>query len=500
MKLTALGHSCFLLEIAPANGERPVRILGDPWLSDYLIGDLQGRYPRMRIDNSAFTPLDAIFLSHSHTDHLDPYALIRLWNELDSRPVILLPQSLLFLEEMFAEYLPAAELVFLRHDEAISFRGLDIKAFFNPETGATNEDDVMVLTVRNESELFVNESDAVLPFYHPMGRFKVQELIGNLDVETFCFHCIRNEGEATMSMLASRNSEDRAERLGRSVERTYEEIHEIFAPHDELDEDLWMHERLVRFVSGQGICYPQQVDKRWNRVLFPIRREDRVRMEQEIAESYECPITIEEFEPGVTYELRAGEIVSQEAAQGVELLDAESDRQFDPALELFENFPEGPLRSEARDVESQKQRILAALNERFLPHLIGSRNPPIEHILGESGGEYRVRVRFGTTVDPEDLDYRLSFKQLVFSEAAAEGDPDEHYWANDIEDVLDGTADEFSTFARHPLPARAQRFWLSFGLPYLNNDLIEQKLRYHFERASKGKSLEEWVLAFYKKL
>lgn len=497
MKITSIGHSCFLLEMAPASGDRDVRILGDAWLSDYLIGDLQGRYPRIKIAPECFTPLDAVFLSHSHTDHLDPYALVELWKNAPTPPALLLPESMRYLESLLSEYLPGSEVVFLQHDKPVSFRGLELKAFFNPETGATNEDDVMVLTVRNDHELFVNESDAVLPFYHPMGRYKVQELIGNMDVETLCFHCIRNEGEATMSMLAARSLEDRQARLGQSIERTYEEIHEIFAPHDEIEEDLWYHERVVRLVAGQGICYPQKVDARWNNVLFPIRREDRVRMEREVAAEYGCPITIEDFEPGWTFDLQDGGIASRMPARGLEVLDAEGDRQFDPELELFENFPDRPIRDESRDSASQRQRILKCLNERFLPHLIGARNPPIEHILGEGGGEYRIRVRLGTSTEHEECDFQLTFENLVFHEAACDGRPDEYYWANDIEDVLDGTADEFSAFCRHPLPAPQQRFWLSFGLPYLNNDLIEKKLRYHFERASQGESLEDWILSFY---
>ena len=93
MKIHALGHIAYLLEMAPRDGEEPVRILGDPWLSDYAIGDLMGRFPRVRYRAEDLEPVHAIFLSHSHTDHLDPYTLVRLWNELPSRPTLILPQT-----------------------------------------------------------------------------------------------------------------------------------------------------------------------------------------------------------------------------------------------------------------------------------------------------------------------------------------------------------------------------------------------------------------------
>ena len=55
MKILSLGHSSYILEMTPAGGE-PVRILADPWLSDYLIGDLMGRFPRVRLALQALQP------------------------------------------------------------------------------------------------------------------------------------------------------------------------------------------------------------------------------------------------------------------------------------------------------------------------------------------------------------------------------------------------------------------------------------------------------------
>ena len=77
------------------------------------------------------------------------------------------------------------------------------------------------------------------------------------------------------------------------------------------------------------------------------------------------------------------------------------------------------------------------------------------------------------------------------------GDADEFYWANDLEDFLDGKLDEFSIFPRKPLAGKALRLWKCLGMPFLNQDLVKKKLRMHFERAAAGLANESWVLPFY---
>ncbi|MCZ6794834.1 MAG: MBL fold metallo-hydrolase [Planctomycetota bacterium] len=515
MKLLSLGHSCFLLEMVPADRAEGVRILGDPWLSDHVAGDLLGRFPRLRFDVPSLQPLHAIFLSHSHTDHFDPESLLRLWRGLSPTPSVILPQSLEYLEPLLCEFLDDPEIVRLREGEPQEFRGLTISGFFNREQRRSNEDDAMVLRVESAREVFLNESDALLPFYDPQVRGLVSSILGRSGVETACFLTTRNEEAATMAMVDARDLEDRQSRLSRSIEATYADIEEIYAPQNDGDPDeadgpegddrgddgdVWQNDRLVRLVGGQGICFPQDVRSDWNRVLFPIRREDRVRMEREIAEQLACRHTTEEFVPGEIHHLEGGRLVRRERCADLELLDREDERLFDPALEIFEDFPAGPLIDERRDEERQRQKILEALNGRFLPHLIGARQPPVEHLLAASGGEYLIRLRYGVETEPTDRDYRITFGRLRFEESPASRDrePDEFYWANDVDDFLEGRCDEFSTFCRRRLGGASQRFWTSLGLPFLNNDLVEKKLRLHFERAVRGETLADWVLSFYR--
>ncbi|MBM76203.1 MAG: hypothetical protein CMK59_12440, partial [Proteobacteria bacterium] len=94
-------------------GERTTRILVDPWLSDHSTGDSMGRFPRISYAASALEPIDAIFISHAHCDHLDPYTLIRLWKELVKPPVLIVPVSLSFLLPLFRKYLNNPDILLI---------------------------------------------------------------------------------------------------------------------------------------------------------------------------------------------------------------------------------------------------------------------------------------------------------------------------------------------------------------------------------------------------
>ena len=498
MEILSLGHACYLLEMETSQGGEPLRILADPWLSDYLVGDLLGRFPRVRVEPDSLPRLDAVYISHSHTDHLDPYALVSLWPHLQPRPKLLLPQSLRYLEDLFCRYLDNPEIVFLADREPISLAGATVMGFFNPEIRPTNEDDVMVLSVRTSREAFLCESDALLPFYDPEARALLSKLLGGEGLETSCLLSIKNEGGATMAMLGCDPGE-RPARLSRELETSYDEIYEIYSELAEAEDDLWSDPCLVRLIGGQGICYPQALETEWNRLLFPIRLADRVNMERDVAGQNELAHSIEEFVPGQMHSVVGGVLAGRASCAYLDVLDSERERHFDPQLALVDGFPCAPLAGGARDLTEQSRRIGEVLEQRFLPHLIGSRAPPIEHLLAGTRGEYRIRVCFGdTSARHGERDWVLRFGAFRFVEESVEGEADEHYWANDLEDFLDGRCDEFSTFCRKPLGGREQRLWRTLGLPYLNNDLIERKIALHFARAAAGEDLENWVLSFHR--
>jgi hypothetical protein len=496
MEITALGHSAYILSMAPDGDGEPINILVDPWLSDFAVGDLMGRFPRVRFEASDLPEIHGLFLSHSHTDHLDPESLLRLWSDLPRPPVLILPASLLFLESLLTRFLPEAVVLVLESDRPVDFHGLKLTGFFNPEAASSNEDDVMLLLAESDREIFLGEADALFPMYDPETRFAITETLCAPEFETICWLTSRNELAATMSTLAATDLEDRSARVDSSLTRTSEEVEALYEPLDEEWEDLWQDPRLVRLIGGQGICYPQELNPEWNKVLFPVRIADRVRLEQEISAALGCRHLVTELIPGAMHQVKAG-AMERAPAPWLELLDSEEDRHFDPALPLIDDFPVAPLRSEERDHLAQARRIELVLNHRFLPHLAGARRPPVEQILSEHNGEYRVRIRFGNGAAFDEGDFLLSFRDFRFVTAMPEGEAAEAYWANDLDDILDGTADEFSLFPRKPIGAPNQRLWNCLGMPYLNQDLIRKKLRLHFERAARKETNRDWALPFY---
>lgn len=92
----------------------------DAWLSDFVIGDLMERATKIKLDHQKLSSIDIIYLSHSHTDHIDPYTLVEIYTY--ANPILLLPCTLLYMEEVFRKYLPNARIEFLFPKKTFQFR------------------------------------------------------------------------------------------------------------------------------------------------------------------------------------------------------------------------------------------------------------------------------------------------------------------------------------------------------------------------------------------
>ncbi len=497
MRVLSLGHSAFLLEMRTSEGAE-IRILGDPWLSDHVIGDLMGRMPRVRLAWTQMPRIDGIYLSHSHTDHFDPYTLTTLWNELGEKPALLLPSSLFFLIPMLEEFLEGVEIVRLPQNTPTEFRGVSLTTLYNLEDLPSNEDDVMLLTVESENELFLAASDALFPFGDAEARGALCEFLGNDTLGSVCFLTIKNELPSLMASVHATSAAERKKLLRSARKETSEQIRVLFEPLASSGDGLWQNPRLVRLIGGQGVCFPQEISKEWNRLLFPLPLAARAAMERKEARSHGYPLQIEPFTAGTEYAVMDGAAkAARRTPPYLEILDPPEDADFDADLELFANFPEAPLFDEERDTRRQEQQIRRILNERFLPYLVGRRDPPVEHLLSDRGGAYRVRIRYGRSARYRERDFCLRFEAMAFHDEDVAGDAHEVYWANDLEDYLAGRCDDFSTFCRRPLGGEAERLWSCLGMPFLNNDLLEKKFRLHFERAARGETASDWVLRFY---
>ncbi|MCA9566722.1 MAG: MBL fold metallo-hydrolase [Myxococcales bacterium] len=488
MQITALGHSCVLLDL---DGEQPTRILVDPWLSDHAVGDGMGRFPRVRFAAEDLAP-HAVYLTHGHCDHLDPYTLVRLWRELEHPPVLILPATLALLVPVFREHLPGVRILVLQPHEPVIFRGVELLGFYDVSPVPTNEDDVMVLVVTNGDERVLVEADANLSLDDPELRAFVSHLMREPGITSSVFLTTENELTATLASRSCRTLEDREALVDQARDELLEAVHALYAPVDDPD-DLWQGEHVVRLIHGQGLTAPHELDPRWQHILFPVRIEHRVREERAAAEAYGCRHTIDALTVGAVHRVEGGRVVDRTPEPALTLLDAEEARTYDPDLAFFPELPCAPIRGGERDVEAQRTRIEAVLNGRFLPYLAGSRQPPLIHLLAAYGGSYTVRVVFGD----EPVDFTLGFGAHGFVAGEPGGEPQEAWWADDLEDFLDGRCDAFSGFCREPFPDVESRLWACLGMPLLDGDLLLKRTALHFERASAGLSPESWVLPLY---
>lgn len=97
------------------NEGKNISLLVDAWLSDYAIGDLMERTVKLRFDQEKLKMLDAIYISHAHCDHLDPYTLLEIYKY--ANPILILPFTLRYLEPLFTLYLPETKIQWLGNRE-----------------------------------------------------------------------------------------------------------------------------------------------------------------------------------------------------------------------------------------------------------------------------------------------------------------------------------------------------------------------------------------------
>ena len=473
------------------------QILVDPWLSDHATGDAMGRFPRLRFAFSELDRIDAVYLSHAHCDHLDPYTLTRLWQELASPPVLLLPVSLSFLIPVFEEYLKSPEIRVLEGHQPTEFRGLELLGFFDVGYEVTNEEDVMVLVITNGAERVLVEADARLALELPNFRQYISMQMRAPGIKSAVYLTTENELTGTMESRNCTTLEQREAVRQSALSEMWESVSHLYTPVDE-PMDLWQSPNLLRLVHGQGLTAPHELDARWQRVLFPVRIEDRVQAERMVAEQSGCQHRIDSLTLGHIHTVKEGQIETREALPALVMLDREEDRDFNSALPFFIPLPRAPLRRNHRDMTAQRARILTLLNDRFLPYLHGLRQPPVLHLLAAYDGSYRIRVHFGHVEDASVRDYILSYDTPLFTEnSASEEVAQEAYWANDIDDFLDGRCDEFSPFCRDQFHVEHMRLWECLATPLMHSDLVIKKVRLHFERARQGLCPGSWVMAMY---
>ncbi len=491
MKLHFLGHSEFILEMENASG-RPVRILFDSWLSDFAFGDLLARNPRIVPDWKAFPRLDAVFLSHPHCDHFDPYTLRLLFET--QRPVILLPETIEFTAPLLQEFLDQPEIFLLHDRRETKFQGLSLFGRCFSQAAYTNEDDVMTLFAASDDEIFFTEVDSALPETIEVYT-EVHDRFAAKDYSTRVYAATRNELEALYIALDTPRGADRQRKIKQYVKRRREEMYHEYAKFDDDDSgtpEIWKLPRVVRILTGQGLAFAAEIDPDRQKASCPFPLTDVASLERETAKEFRRRIGIHDQEAGSVFDIRGAEIRKAPIAYAsFQPLDFSGGEE----IALGPDTLDRPLVDEVRDERTQESKILAALNNRFLPFQTAHRSAALKDLLlANEDRRYIIRIRYGTVEKNRTALYAFRFGGTSFQEIPNVKRFDESYWANDVDDFLEGRQDMFSTTFHHFTPGTRAHFWACLGMPYLNSDLVEKKIRLHFERAAAGENVTDWVL------
>ena len=82
------------------------------------------RTVKVKLDTEKLKSIDAIYISHAHCDHFDPYTLTEIYK--NANPTLILPFTLRYLEGIIHEYLPSAEVVWLEPRKPYLVHGIEI--------------------------------------------------------------------------------------------------------------------------------------------------------------------------------------------------------------------------------------------------------------------------------------------------------------------------------------------------------------------------------------
>ncbi len=497
MKIDYLWHSEFLVNIKNKSGEN-VKILSDSWLSDFVAWDMMARNPRIKINYNKLQNIDAIFLSHSHLDHIDPYTLIEIYEKLEKKPDILLAETLAFLIPIFNKYLNNPNIIIIETEKVIHYKWIEITWLLYKNNFITNEDDVMTLFIENDEEILYTDVDT-----EPGSNFEALEFIyakfTSKKFKNVVYMATRNELEWNLKLLDAKNIKERQKLDTEYRQYRKEEIEWEYAKFSE-DEINCFYEipNLVKIFVWQWIVFPREIDDGFYS-LNTMKLEQLKPIEEKYAKKYNYKLNFLCFEWWQSYIIENSEITNKWQIDFLNYLDLINVVQ-NLNIDNYRKLKFSPLVNESRDIKKQKEIILDLINNRFFPYALANLEMPLKDIILESEEKkYSIKVRYWTKENFETIYYVFDFGKLKFEKENLKNDYfNEDYWANDLEDFYNWTQELYSNFLHKLDENKGYRLWTYLGSNFLNNDLLYKKFDFHFARAKNKESINEYVLNFYK--
>ena len=494
MIITPLWHTEHLVDIANSTGDT-VCILIDSWLSDYAVGDLMERNTKIKLDPEKMKSIDAIYISHAHTDHLDPYTLVEIYQH--ASPLLILPVTLRFLAPVFAEYLPTTQIHWLVPRESFTLNGVEIMGYMFSQADITNEDAVMMLSISNDRELFFAEIDTIPDEYDTDIATALFQIFDRREYQTRCYLASRNELEWQLRMYdytGNRQKSFRSEYIaGRKEEirASYEKYE--YEEYSDMDNIMTLP-GFVRGYIGQWLQYPASLSVSLSELsIFPL--DEIASMESDIARGFGYDFAQKALIPGRQYRVENGTIEPGrkecpigEIKNKNEKIKVESEWE----KRIYARWPLIPREYTPDELTVSIEKIRNILNTRFLPYWSASPVASLRSALIQNkDGAYRIQFKINAE-DSIIFEYSFASSEFIQVPYTQSARIDEDYWLFDILDYLDGRQELYSNFWHTLDPKRIYRLWTCLGADYMNNDLVIAKYRLHFERAVRGESSESF--------
>jgi hypothetical protein len=438
MIITPLWHTEFLVDIANEVWEN-VRILVDSWLSDYAVGDMMERTTKVRLDPEKISTIDAIYISHAHTDHFDPYTLVEIYGtypppekgELEGvlfqkseqtppnlpfsregwnpqKPILILPFTLRYLESIISEYLPSARVKWLGNRETLNLKWIEITWYMWPNPEITNEDDVMMIAISSYRELVFAEIDTISDPYDEEVQKSLYKVFTRKNYETACYIASRNCLEWLIpyyDLTENRREAYRAKYIADQKEG-------ILANYEKYDYEEYAHfsnlytlPGFIRGYVGQGIAYPRSLSEELYALsIFPL--DEIASIESDYARNAGYEFSQKALLAGRQYKLENGTIEQGRKECPIGILDnelqtvdnrSESRRQSE---RIYASWPLFPWGLSIAEIEEGKVKILEILNSRFLSYWSASPVASLRDVLIKNDGVYRISFSVSVSVIP----------------------------------------------------------------------------------------------------
>ena len=518
MKIDYLGHSEMLINIENENWEN-IKILSDTWLSDYSVADLMQRNPMITIDWEKLETIDAVFISHAHMDHFDPYTLIKIFSKLKNKPKLLLPETLAYTKELLESELNC-DIQILKNKETIQVNWINIQGVIFPDYMNTNEADVMTLCVWNEKEIVFTEVDIVPPDSED-GIAYIYKLFTQKNFQTRLYVATRNELEGNLTIIdlkPEQRKEFYQEYLERRITEMYEHYNNIFALEEEwVKANIYTLPWFVKAFIGQWIIFPAKKLGCDALKLQILALEDEVKYEKQVIEDFGMNFPM--------YEMNRIIGLEQDFQDKERNLDGKCNYDWlwryvfeNGKLEKVEKIPylegeyfktkqdldcpcqrelskEPVMKIENLELEESIKKILDYLNTRFLPYQMWRLDANLKNLALESNGKYIISLKRFVDWKSRILGYfiwelgNIGFRFVEKTNSKY----NETYFIEDLINFIDGKIELYSNFWQYLEPGTNIYLWECLWANFINNDIVLKKFKKHFDLAKQGKKPEDFL-------